>query len=169
MLRTSHFFSLSSSSPIPHQLIMDTQPPQPGPSGSESSQLAGASSNTSLSRRLHGCRHQSVHQDVANAATKNMTQDAHLKIICKTVSSTYKKQHAVGCEYIDTVVNGRHFTVCHVAGVCRELDNQFIAVCNGKRQWSTKAFAHTVSKFEHHDVDCSVIFMDEFRDKGPQV
>jgi len=45
-LRTSHFFSLSSSSSILHQKIMDTQPPQPGERGSKSSQLVGATFNT---------------------------------------------------------------------------------------------------------------------------
>jgi len=34
VLRTSHFFSLSSSSPIPNPQIMDTEQPQPGESRS---------------------------------------------------------------------------------------------------------------------------------------
>jgi len=49
----------------------------------------------------------------ANEVTNNMTLDAHLKIICNTGSSTNKKQHAVGGEYIHTVVTGRQLTVYH--------------------------------------------------------
>jgi hypothetical protein len=47
-----------------------------------------------------------VHHDAANVATKHMTQDAHLKIIRKTGSCKYKKQHAVGCEYFLIEANG---------------------------------------------------------------
>jgi len=90
---------------------MDTQPPQPGPSGSKSGQLAGASSNTSLIGTQQERRHQLVHREAADAATKHMTEDAHLNIVRKTGSSTNKKQHAVGCGYLDTVVNGRQLTV----------------------------------------------------------
>jgi len=89
---------------------MDTQSPQPGLSGSESSRLAGASSITSLIGTQQELRHQLFHGDAANAATKNMTQDEHLRIVCKTGSSMNKKQHAVGCEYVHTVVNGRQWT-----------------------------------------------------------
>jgi hypothetical protein len=42
-------------------------------------------------------RLKSVHHDAANAATKHITQDAHLKIVHKTGSSKNLKQHAVGC------------------------------------------------------------------------
>jgi hypothetical protein len=56
-------------------------------------------------------RHQLLHRKAADAATKHMTQDAHLKIICNTGSSTNKKQHAVGCEYLHTMVNGHQLTV----------------------------------------------------------
>jgi len=76
VLRTSHFFSLSSSSPIPHQHIRDTQPPQPAVSGLKSSQLAGDTSNTSLIGTQQERRHQLVHREAADAATRNMTQDA---------------------------------------------------------------------------------------------
>jgi len=71
----------------------------------------GASSNTSLIRTQQEHRHQLVRCDAANEATKKMTQDAHLKIIRKSGSSANKQQHAIGCEYIRTVVNGRHLTV----------------------------------------------------------
>jgi hypothetical protein len=90
---------------------MDTQPPQPGASGSKSGQLAGASSNTSLIGTQQECRHQSVHCEAADAATKHMTDDTHLNIVRKTGSSTAKKQHAVGCEYLHTTVNSRQLTV----------------------------------------------------------
>jgi len=125
---------------------MDTQPPQPGLSGSESSWLAGASSNTSLSGTQEEHRHQLVHQDAANATTKNMTQDEHFKIVHKTGSSTNKTQHAVGCEYIQTVVNGHQLTLYQVVGVHRELRDHFIAACNGKPPWSTKAFSAQSAK-----------------------
>jgi len=90
---------------------MDTQLPQPGPSGSETSRLAGALTNTSLIGTQQERRHQLVHRDAADEATKNMTQDAHSKIVRKTGRSTNKKQHAVECKYIHTVVNGRQWTV----------------------------------------------------------
>jgi len=83
VLRTSHFFSLSSSSAIPHQQITETQPPQPGDSVSKSSRLVGATSNMSLIGTQQECRHQLVHCDAADAATRNMTQDAHLTVVWK--------------------------------------------------------------------------------------
>jgi len=107
ILRTFHFFLLSSSSPIPHQQIMDTQPPQPGQSGSKSSRLAASLSNTSLIGTQQRHKHKLLHHHTANAATKNMPQDAHLNIVRKTECSTNKMWHAVGCECIHTVVNGR--------------------------------------------------------------
>jgi hypothetical protein len=90
---------------------MDTQPPQPGTGGSKSRRLAGVSSNTSLISTQQERRDQLIHDDAADAATKHMTQDAHLKIIRKTGSSTNKKQHAVGCEYLHAVVNGCQLTI----------------------------------------------------------
>jgi len=77
-LRTSHFFLLSSSSPIPHQQIMETQPPQPGESRSISSRFAAATSNASLIGTQHERRHQLVHCVAADAATRNITQDGYL-------------------------------------------------------------------------------------------
>jgi len=90
---------------------MDTQPPQPGPSGSKSSRLAGASSSTSIIGTQQERRHQLVHRDAANEATRNMTQDEHLKIVRKTGSSTNKKQHAVGCKVIYIVLKGCQLTI----------------------------------------------------------
>jgi len=167
ILRTSHFFSLSSSSPIPLQQIMNTQPPQPGRSGSKSSRLAGASSNSSLLGTQQERRHQLVDHNVAHAATKNTTQDAHLDVVRKTGSSTKKKQHAVGCDSIHTVVNGHQLTVCHTAGLWRELRDQFISAHNGKPPWSPKAFLHTIWEIQHHDVVSSGIYADEFPEKHP--
>jgi len=48
-----------------------------------------------------------VHREAANEATKNMTQDAHLKIVRKTGSSTNKMQHAIGCENVHIMEDGR--------------------------------------------------------------
>jgi len=85
---------------------MDTQPPLPGESGSNTGQLAGAPSNTDILGTQQERRHKLVHRDAANAATKHMTQDAHLEIICNTGSSKNKMQHAVGCEYIHIEAEG---------------------------------------------------------------
>jgi len=97
---------LSSSSPIAHQQIIDTQPPQPGESGSKSSQLASAKSNTSLIGTEQERRHQLVHRYAANAASTIVTQDAHLKIIRKTGGSTNQMQHAFGRKAIHIDANG---------------------------------------------------------------
>jgi hypothetical protein len=43
--------------------------------------------------------------NAGNAATKNMTQDVHLKIVSMTGSSTNKRQRTVGCEHTHTMVN----------------------------------------------------------------
>jgi hypothetical protein len=136
---------------------MDTQPPQQGPSGSKSSRIPGASSNTPVIGTQQECRQQLVHRDAANAATKDMTQDAPLTIVCQTGSSPNKKQHAVQCDYIIMVVNGHQFTVYYTAGVCREPRDPFIAACNGKPPWSSKAFDLTVRTIKHHDVFSSGI------------
>jgi hypothetical protein len=90
---------------------MDTQTPQPGVTGSESSRTTGVSADTSDHGTQQEWRHLLVHRDAANAATEHMTQDAHLKIVRKTGSSKNKKQHAIGCEYMYSVVNGRQITI----------------------------------------------------------
>jgi hypothetical protein len=89
---------------------MDTQPPPAGESGSNTSRLAGATSNTELLGTQQERRHKLVHCDAANVATKHMTQDVYLKIVRKTGSSKNKKQHSVGCEYIMIVANGGQLT-----------------------------------------------------------
>jgi len=63
---------------------MDTQTPQPGETGSESSRPTDVSFNLSLIDTQQERRYEFVHCDAAIAATKNITQDAHLKIYCKT-------------------------------------------------------------------------------------
>jgi len=45
-------------------------------------------------------RHKLVHHDAANAATKHLTQDVHLKIVRKTGSRKNNTQLALGCEYM---------------------------------------------------------------------
>jgi hypothetical protein len=52
--------------------------------------------------------------------------------------------------------------------VHRELHDQFIAACNGKPPWWTKAFIRTVRDIKPHEVVSDEIFADEFRDKGPR-
>jgi hypothetical protein len=90
---------------------MDTQPPPPGESGSNTGRLVGATSNTDILRTQQQCRHKLVHGDTANTATKHMTQEAHLKIVRKTGSRKNKTQHAVGCECIRIKAIGGQLTV----------------------------------------------------------
>jgi hypothetical protein len=96
-----------------------------------------------------------------------MTQDAHLKIVRKTGSRRNKKQHAVGCEYINIDVIGGQLPVYRTAGAHRGLCNEFIPARNGKPPRSTKAIVRTVREIEHLDVVSSGIFADEFSDKRP--
>jgi len=48
VLRVSHFLLFSSSSPIPHQHIRNTQPPLPGQSGSNAGRLVDGTWNTGI-------------------------------------------------------------------------------------------------------------------------
>jgi hypothetical protein len=95
---------------------MDIQPPQPGPSGFKSSRFAGVLSNTLHIGTQQEHRHQLVHGDATNTATKNMTKDVHLKIIPQTGSSTNKEKHLVGRQYVHTVANSRQLTVQTIGG-----------------------------------------------------
>jgi hypothetical protein len=79
---------------------MDTQPPLPAESGTNTGRLVVATFNTRILGTQPERRHKLVHHDATNAATKRMTQDAKLKIVRKTGSRKNKKQHAVGCECI---------------------------------------------------------------------
>jgi len=58
---------------------MATPTPQQGENSTEPGGSTGIAPNTSLSGTQQERRHQLVHRNAANAATKNMTQDAHLK------------------------------------------------------------------------------------------
>jgi len=112
-------------------------------------------------------RHQLVHREAANEATKNIAQDAQLKIVRQTGSRNDKKQHAIGCENIHTVANGRQFTVSHTAGLHTEIRDQWMAARNGKPSSSTKAFVPIVRKIKPHDVVSSGIFADEYQYNHP--
>jgi hypothetical protein len=57
---------------------MDTQPPLPGESGSNTGRLAGATLITDLLGTQQERRHKLVHRAAANAATKHMAQNAQL-------------------------------------------------------------------------------------------
>jgi hypothetical protein len=78
---------------------MDIQPPPSGESGSITGRLAGTTTNIDILGTEHERRHKLVHRDAADAATKHMTQDAHLKFVRKTGSRRNMKQHVVGCEH----------------------------------------------------------------------
>jgi len=102
---------------------MDTQPPPPVDSGSNTGRLAGTTSNTEILGKQHERRHKIVYRNAADAATKHMTLDANLKIVRETGSRRNKKQQAVGYEYIHTDAFGRQLTVYRTAGVRRVLRN----------------------------------------------
>jgi len=86
---------------------MAPQTPQQVEPGTESSRTTGASANTPPAETQLLCRHQFAHCDAANAATKNMTLDAQLKIVHITGSSKNKKQHVIGYEYSQIEVDDR--------------------------------------------------------------
>jgi len=65
---------------------------QPGAIAAESSRTTGASTNAPPGESPPQCRHQLVHHDAAIVATKNLTQDAHLRKVRKTRRSNNKKQ-----------------------------------------------------------------------------
>jgi len=167
-LRTSHFFWLSSCTPFPHQQFMASQRPQTDKSGSESSETMGTLSNVSLEGTQQQRRHQWVRCEAANVANENRTQDAHFKIVPKTVSSANKKRHAIGCEYVHIMLYGRQLIEKWTAGIWGERCDQYLAAHYGKPSWSTKAFVRTVRDIEHQDVVSSAIFADGFGDKHPQ-
>ena len=84
---------------------MAPQRPQPAVSRSELSWTTGGLSNAphaemQLQHRLDLVRH-----NAANAATDNMNQDTQLKSVHMTESSNNEKKHAIGCEYLDIMVN----------------------------------------------------------------
>jgi len=97
-----------------------------------------------------------------------MTEDANLKIVCKTGSSRNTKQHAVECVLIHTMVKGCQLTIKYTAGIRRELRDQFIAARNRKHPWSPQESVHTVREIEHHDVESPGIVPPKIHDKGPR-
>jgi hypothetical protein len=130
--------------------------------------LAGATSNTEILGTQPEHRQTLIHHNAADAATKHMTQDAHVKSVRNTDSRRNRKHHAVGCEYIHIDASGLQLSVYCGVGVRRELRNEVIPACNVRPPWSTKAFVSTVCEIAHHDVVSSGIFADEFPDKHPR-
>jgi len=63
-------------------------------------------------------RHQLVHCDPADAATRIMTPDAHLEIVRKTGSSKNMQQHTDECKYMHIIVNSHRLTVQCTEGEC---------------------------------------------------
>jgi len=54
--------------------------------------------------------HQLVMQGAVNLGNNNLTQIAHLTIVHNTRSSNNKLQHAIGCEYVQRMLNGYELT-----------------------------------------------------------
>ena len=84
---------------------------QPGVIEAESSRTTGASNNVPPSETQQQRRQRLVHRDAAIVASKNMTQEAHFKIVRKTGSSKNMKQHAIGCKSIQIDVDDGQLTV----------------------------------------------------------
>jgi hypothetical protein len=82
------------------QHLIDTQQPPPGESESNTGRLAGATSNTGILGTRPDHRQKSVSRDAPNPATKQMTQNVHLKMGRKTGCQRNKKQLAGRCENI---------------------------------------------------------------------
>jgi len=167
LLRTSHFFSLSSSFPIPHQHKMATQSPQPGESRSELSPLTGQASNAALAVTQQQHTHLLVHCDAANTAIKNVTYNIHFKMVRIARSSKRKKLFATGYEYVHVEVEECQLTVKHTAGIYGAIYDQFIDRSNRKRPLSTMAFVLSVCEMEIHNVVSPWIFTEEFCNKCP--
>jgi len=95
---------------IPQQQVMAPETLQPGTIGAESSRTTGATNDVPPGGTQPHRRHQLVHSNAAIVATKNMTQDAHIEILCKTASSNNEKRHAIGCESIQIDVDNGQLT-----------------------------------------------------------
>ena len=147
---------------------MVPQTAQQGASGLESSRTMGTSSNMPTADTQLQHIHHLVHSDAANAATENMTLDAHLKVVRKSRNSKDRKQQAIGCDCCRIEVDSRQLTMEHTAGVWRELCDQFMAACNGKPPWVTAALIRTVHEIECHDVVSLAIVRDKVSDKLPR-
>jgi len=149
--KISLFFSLASSSPVPHQRMMASQTPQQGEHGSESGQSTGGSSNASLAGTEQQCRQQLVRRNAANAATQIMTQHAHWNIVCNNRRSKDENQHTIRCDYIHIVGNSRQLTIYCMAGICRVLWDKLIAAHDGKPPLLTTGSVRTVCGIDHLD------------------
>jgi len=110
-LRTSHFLSLTSSSPILHQPIIAIATTQYGESGSEMSQSMRAPSNGPVAGTQRQYRYVVVHPDAANVAMEYMIENPHWKVIQKTGYSKNKTQNADRCEYIHIEVNSCRLSI----------------------------------------------------------
>jgi len=80
----------------------------------ESSRTTGSSKNAPPGKTYQQHRHQLVHHDAAIVSTKNMTQDAHLKIEHETGSTpsfNNKKQHTIRCDSIHSNVDQGQVTL----------------------------------------------------------
>ena len=78
-----------------------------------------------------------------------------------------QKQHAVGREYIHSVVNGRQLIVKYSVGVRRNLHELFTATRNGNLPLSTMAFVCTFREIKHDAVICGEMIAADFPDKHP--
>jgi hypothetical protein len=90
---------------------MNTQPHPPGESGLNTGRFAGATTKTEILSTRQECRHKCIHHAAANAATKHLKQDVHLKIVCKTGRRKIKKHHAVECEYVKLQAIGEQLNI----------------------------------------------------------
>jgi hypothetical protein len=77
------------------------------------------------------------------------------------------KRHAVRCEYMHIKVNGRQITIHRTGGVHSEPGDESIAARHSTSPCCTKGYVHTVQEVEHHDVICSVTFLEALTDKRP--
>lgn len=82
LLRSYHFFLLSSSTPSGQQQISAPKTPADSWSVSKQSRATGTSSNAPPAGTLQQCTYHLVHHYATNAGTDNMIQYAHFGTIC---------------------------------------------------------------------------------------
>ena len=90
---------------------MAPETPQQGESGTESSRMMGTSSNMPPAVTQLQRRHHFAHRNTANAATRYLTLDAQLKIVCESRNSKKKTQHVIRCQYSRIEVNGSQLLI----------------------------------------------------------
>jgi len=164
-LRTFHFFSLSSSSSLPHQQIMAPHTPQERRSRSQSSRTMADSSTMPPAGTQSHYSQQVVHRDNVNAATENMTLDVDWNIVCKIGLSKSRKQHLIGCQYIHIEVDGHQLTISFTACARWELPEQSVCPSFGTLPWLFKVSVCAGCKIEYRDIVSSGILTHEFSDK----